>query len=351
MCYSSLNDPAVMDEDYPIPPKAAFRDDMRDEPVDDEAWANLQRLREKKDIHTIPRLHDAYLACDVLLLADIIENNRKAFKEVLGLDLLRFLTMPKASWYGALYRTGAEIELVTEQQLADDIEAGLRGGLSCPFQPMATANDPRTSTYDPAQPPSIITYNDATNLYGYCMQQYLPYKDYAAMRGDYDQILEDLRANFRPDDDTGLPPGRGPPLPDQRPRHGPAAHREGRDRRLRQAVLLAGGPEGIRGEPAAADVVPARGRAGDEGAPHLVLPAGALPPRPPDPPRRHAGAGHHRVPEGRLQDRQRVAVRVHAREQGGPPGRGAHHGPVQVGAERGEELLPRRPGLGPVRGR
>ena len=35
------------------------------------------------------------------------------------------------------------------------------------------------------------------------MQQYLPYKDYEAMRGDCDQILEDLRANFRPDDDTG----------------------------------------------------------------------------------------------------------------------------------------------------
>ena len=93
MCYSSLNDPAVMGEDYPTPAKAAFRDDMRDEPVDEEAWANLQRLREKRDIHTMPRLHDAYLACDVLLLADIIENNRRAFKEVLGLDLLRFLTM------------------------------------------------------------------------------------------------------------------------------------------------------------------------------------------------------------------------------------------------------------------
>ena len=73
--------------------------------------------------------------------------------------------MAKASWHAALYRSGAEIQLVTEQQLADDIETGLRGGLSGPFQPHAVANDPMTSTYDPSKEPSIIVHNDATDLW------------------------------------------------------------------------------------------------------------------------------------------------------------------------------------------
>jgi hypothetical protein len=135
----------------------------------------------------------------VLGLADVLENARRGFRQVLGLDILRFLTMAKASWHAALYRSGAEIELVTEQQLADDIEAGLRGGLSCPFQPHAVANDPMTSTYDPSKEPSIIVYNDATNLYGWCMLQPLPCSNYRAVEAR----LEDLVRDYLPDDCVG----------------------------------------------------------------------------------------------------------------------------------------------------
>ena len=88
------------------------------------------------------------------------------------------------------------IELVTEQQLADDIEAGLRGGLSCPFQPHAVANDPMTSSYNPSKEPSIIVYNDATNLYGWCMLQPLPCSNYRSAEAR----LEDLVRGYHPDD-------------------------------------------------------------------------------------------------------------------------------------------------------
>jgi hypothetical protein len=48
MCYSSLNTPACMDEGYPIPPRAAFRNDFTDEDVTDEEWENLQRLCQER---------------------------------------------------------------------------------------------------------------------------------------------------------------------------------------------------------------------------------------------------------------------------------------------------------------
>ena len=138
--------------------------------------------------------------------------------------------MAKASWHGALYRSGAEIELVTEQQLADDIETGLRGGLPCPFQSYARANDPKTSTYDPTQEPSIIVYNDATNLYGWCMLQPLPCSNYRPVEAS----LEDLVRNYLPDDCVGYILVIDYECP--RDCHGHPAAGEGRGRRQQEAV-------------------------------------------------------------------------------------------------------------------
>ena len=114
--YSSLTSSACFDEDYPIPPKEAFRDDMRDLPVDEGEWAVLQRLCARKGISTFGQLHDCYLATDVLALCDVLVNFRTSFKAVLKLDPLGFLTLPKCAWYGALYRSKAKIQLVTADQ-------------------------------------------------------------------------------------------------------------------------------------------------------------------------------------------------------------------------------------------
>ena len=69
----------------------------------------------------------------MLALADIIEGFRRSFQGIYGIDLLHNLTLPKASWVGMLKSTKVHIEIVTDQELYDDIEAGTRGGVCVPY--------------------------------------------------------------------------------------------------------------------------------------------------------------------------------------------------------------------------
>ena len=99
---SSLTSSACFDEDYPIPPKEAFADDLRDLPVDEDEWTVLEELCARRNINSFGQLHDCDLATNVLALCDALINFRTSFKAVLKLDPLGFLTLPKCAWYGAL---------------------------------------------------------------------------------------------------------------------------------------------------------------------------------------------------------------------------------------------------------
>ena len=79
-----------------------------------------------------------------------------------GTDLLHKLTLPRASWVGMLKSTKVHIELLTDQELSDDIEAGIRGCVCVPYQSHAVANDPRVQ--ETTEPHSFIGYWDANSL-------------------------------------------------------------------------------------------------------------------------------------------------------------------------------------------
>ena len=80
--YNSLTDRACLSPDLPLPPKEAFRNDLRDEDVDDEEWECLEQVKERWRITNFRGLHDLYLATDVLALADCLNNYRKGFREL-----------------------------------------------------------------------------------------------------------------------------------------------------------------------------------------------------------------------------------------------------------------------------
>ena len=177
--YNDLTDRSRLLPGYRIPPKSAFRNDIREEDVDEVEWAAWETARQKAGIHDWRGMHDLYLATDVLALADIIEEFRRVMFEVTdGLDLLHNLTLPKASWIGFLKKSGARIELACDEELHEAVEDGIRGGVCLPCQNHAVANDPRTSEHDPAKPDSIIGYWDANSLYSWAMSQPLATRGY-----------------------------------------------------------------------------------------------------------------------------------------------------------------------------
>lgn len=118
--------------------------------------------------------HDLYLKSDILLLADVFENFRKTCMQYYKLDPCHYFTSPGLSWDAMLKMTNIELELMTDVDMFQFIEKGMRGGISYIAHIYGKANNKDMSDYNPNEPSKHIMYLDANNLYGWAMSQYLP---------------------------------------------------------------------------------------------------------------------------------------------------------------------------------
>ena len=118
--------------------------------------------------------HDLYLKSDILLLVDVFENFRKTCLEYYKLDPCHYFTSPGLSWDAMLKMTDIKLELMTDIDMFQFIEKGLRGGISYIANRHGKANNKYMKEYDDKAPSKYIMYLDANNLYGWAMSQYLP---------------------------------------------------------------------------------------------------------------------------------------------------------------------------------
>ena len=93
---------------------------------------------------------------DILLLADVFESFRNTCHEYYKLDPAHYFTSPGLAWDAALKMTGVTLDLVTDVDMYQFIEKGMRGGVSYIANRYSKANNKYlTTTYDPSQHPSI----------------------------------------------------------------------------------------------------------------------------------------------------------------------------------------------------
>lgn len=130
-------------------------------------------------IKAIPTLkmgeyHDLYLKSDILLLADAFENFRKTCLLYYKLDPFHYFTSRGLSWEAMLKITNIKLDLMTDIDIFQYIEKGMRGGISYIANRYGQANNKYMTNYDKGKPSKYIMYLDANNRYGWAMSQYLP---------------------------------------------------------------------------------------------------------------------------------------------------------------------------------
>ena len=151
-----------------------FYSGLSNEGITDGDYLHAQQVWDTFDCRNIGDYHDIYLRTDVLLLADVFENFRKAAMATYGLDPAWYYTLPGYSWDCLLKCTNIRLEQITEANMYLFIEKGLRGGISMVSHRHAIANNRYMQNFDPSQPDSFLQYLDSNNLYGWAMSQPMP---------------------------------------------------------------------------------------------------------------------------------------------------------------------------------
>ena len=161
-------------EDNRLPKKEDFFSIMNNEHITDEEYQHAQNVWNKFSLTSMGEYHDLYLKSDILLLADVFENFRKACQQYYELDPAHYFTSPGLSWDAMLKMTNIELELISDVDMFQFIEKGMRGGTSYIANRYGKANNKYMKNYNPEETTKYIMYLDANNLYGWAMSQYLP---------------------------------------------------------------------------------------------------------------------------------------------------------------------------------
>ena len=156
-----------------------------------------------------------YLACDVLLLLDAVENYRKTSLKNENLDPAHYLTVSSLSHDSLLRSTKVEITLISDYTLFLFFESAIRGGQSVVNYRTAESDhsflnvrmgEDKKSELDVNRSFSWIEEHDMTNAYGAAMLKKLPTKVTWATKTQLEFVtsqIEDGLVNVSENDDEG----------------------------------------------------------------------------------------------------------------------------------------------------
>ena len=150
-----------------LPSKEDFYSILNDQHISDEDYQHAKKVWNAFKCKNMGQYHDLYLGSDVLLLADVFESFRRTCLSYYNLDPCHYFTSPGLSWDAMLKMTKIELELMTDIDMYQFIEKGMRGGISY-------ISHKYIKGYDEKTPSKYLMYLDSNNLYGFSMSQYLP---------------------------------------------------------------------------------------------------------------------------------------------------------------------------------
>ena len=185
-----------------LPTKDQFYSILNDQHIKDDEYNHAKEVWNTFMIRTLGEYHDLYLVRDVLLLTDVFENFRKTCMQYYKLDPCHYFTSPGLSWDAMLKMTNIKLELMTDIDMFQFIEKGMRGGVSYIANRYGNANNKYMKEYDEKAPSKYIMYLDANNLYGWAMSQYLPTGNFKWMTDK--EISKTNLGKYKADSKEGL---------------------------------------------------------------------------------------------------------------------------------------------------
>ena len=185
-----------------LPTKEEFYSILSDEHITDEDYQHAKNVWNTFNLKSMGEYHNLYLKSDILLLADVFENFRKTRLQYYKLDLCHYFTSPGLSWDAMLKMTNIQLELMTDIDMFQFIEKGMRSGISYIANRYGKANNKYMKEYDEKAPSKYIMYLDANNLYGWAMSQYLPTGGFKSLTEK--QINKLNLAEYKDDSKKGL---------------------------------------------------------------------------------------------------------------------------------------------------
>lgn len=101
-----------------------------------------------------------------------------------------------------LLYTKVELDLLTDIEMYQMLEKGIRGGLAQCSHRYAKANNKYLENYNISEPESFLIYLDCVNLYGYAMMQCLPTGNFRYLSND--ELTDFNVENAAYDSNTGF---------------------------------------------------------------------------------------------------------------------------------------------------
>ena len=185
-----------------LPTKDQFYSILNDQHIMDDEYDHAKKVWKTFKIKTMGEFHDLYLGSDVLLLADVFKSFRKTCLQYYKLDPCHYFTSPGLSWNAMLKMTNIKLELMTDIDMFQFIEKGMRGGVSYIANRYGKANNKYIKNYDVNEPSKYIIYQNMNNLYGWAMSQYLPTGGFRWMNDDETKQID--LTKYKADGKKGL---------------------------------------------------------------------------------------------------------------------------------------------------
>ena len=182
-------------EETENPPKEGYYSILNDQEITDEDYEHSIKIWKEDNIKNLGEYHDLYIKIDVLFLAEIFENFRNDCLKNYELDPAHYYTSPGLSWDALLKFSKQKLELLSDINMIQFIESGIRGGVSMISHRHSIANNKyMIKNYDPDKELKSINYLDANNLYGWAMCESLPVGNFKMY--DDKRLSEDTKAKI-----------------------------------------------------------------------------------------------------------------------------------------------------------